>query len=70
MMGRQVLTLGLSCDERSEAAPGFPERAMQSLCGLYCFHPFNGNPVLFAGDRQTDTRGGEYRINATEAVQQ
>ena len=56
--------------QRSQTTPGLPERAKQSLCGLYRFHPLNRNQVLFVGDRQTDARGSQYRIDATEAVQQ
>ena len=37
---------------------------------LYRVYPFNDNPVLFIGDRQTDTRLWLYCAGATITMQQ
>ena len=37
---------------------------------LYRVYPFNDNPVLFIGDRQTDTRLWLYCADATNTMQQ
>jgi len=37
---------------------------------LYRVYPFNGNPVLFIGDRQTDTRLWLYCAGVTNTMQQ